>query len=84
MDLHLTPWEWTCGLVILTRPNRGGLVFKAHRFFVSLNSRIERNKEEEKITPRETEVGVGSGGGRERLRCKETPASRLWVAGFRV
>jgi len=25
---------------------RGGLVFKAHRFFVSLNSRLESNKEE--------------------------------------
>ena len=26
---------------------RGGLVFKAHRRFVSLNSRLESNKEEE-------------------------------------
>ena len=26
---------------------RGGLVFKAHRLFVSLNSRLESNKEEE-------------------------------------
>ena len=27
---------------------RGGLVFKAHRLCVSLNSRLESNKEEEK------------------------------------
>ena len=27
---------------------RGGLVLKAHRFCVSLNSRLESNKEEEK------------------------------------
>ena len=27
---------------------RGGLVFEAHRFFVSLNSRLESDKEEEK------------------------------------
>ena len=26
---------------------RGGLVFKAHRLFLSLNSRLESNKEEE-------------------------------------
>ena len=32
---------------------RGGLVFKAHRLCVSLNSRLESNKEEEK------KVGVG-------------------------
>jgi len=30
--------------------HRGGLVFKADRLFVSLNSRIESNKEEEKTT----------------------------------
>ena len=28
---------------------RGGLVFKAHRLFVSLNSRLESNKEEEDL-----------------------------------
>ena len=28
---------------------RGGLVFKAHRLFVSLNSRLESNKEEEEV-----------------------------------
>ena len=27
----------------------GGLVFKAHRLCVSLNSRLERNKEEEEL-----------------------------------
>ena len=32
---------------------RGGLVFKAHRPFVSLNSRLEINKEEEKNYPPE-------------------------------
>ena len=31
---------------------RGGLVFKAHRFCVSLNSRLERNKEEEDLRQR--------------------------------
>ena len=29
---------------------RGGLVCKAHRLFVSLNSRLESNKEEEEET----------------------------------
>ena len=29
---------------------RGGLVFKAHRLCVSLNSRLESNKEEEEVT----------------------------------
>jgi len=28
---------------------RGGLVFKAHRLCVSLNSRLESNKEEEEV-----------------------------------
>ena len=28
---------------------RGGLVFKAHRLCVSLNSRLESNKEEERV-----------------------------------
>jgi len=28
---------------------RGGLVFKVHRLCVSLNSRLESNKEEEKV-----------------------------------
>jgi len=31
---------------------RGGLVFKAHRLCVSLNSRLESNKEEEDDCPR--------------------------------
>ena len=30
---------------------RGGLIFKAHRLCVSLNSRLERNKEEEEEEP---------------------------------
>ena len=29
---------------------RGGLVFKAHRLYVSLNSRLESNKKEERTT----------------------------------
>ena len=29
---------------------RGGLVFKAHRLFVSLSSRLESNQEEEETT----------------------------------
>jgi len=33
-------------------PCRGGLVFKAHRLFVSLNSKLESNKEEEEISLR--------------------------------
>ena len=32
---------------------RGGLVFKADRLFVSLNSRLESNKEEEEEAMRE-------------------------------
>ena len=37
---------------------RGGLVFKAHRLCVSLNSRLESNKEEEETT---LEVAVQAG-----------------------
>ena len=32
---------------------RGGLVFKAHRLCVSLNSRLERNKKEDGVSNRE-------------------------------
>jgi len=44
---------------------RGGLVFKAHSLFVSLNSRLESNKEEEEEgtvscgTPRRSCLGFG-------------------------
>ena len=39
---------------------RGGLVFQAHRRCVSLNSRLERHKEEEKIgaVPPALQVGT--------------------------
>ena len=50
--------------------SRGGLVFKAHRLFVSLNSRLESNKEEESS-------GGGGGGARisgDTTLCKVTPA----------
>ena len=43
---------WYMGLVKLFHRNvqrfRGGLVFKAHRLYVSFNSSLESNKEEEK------------------------------------
>jgi len=35
--------------MILVQRFRGGLVFKAHRLCVSLNSRLESNTEEEKV-----------------------------------
>ena len=43
---------------------RGGLVFKAHRLCVSLNSRLESNKEEEEhmaamLSNKEEEEGFG-------------------------
>ena len=41
---------------------RGGLVFKAHRLFVSLNSRLESNRKREGLGFRGSGVGVqGSG-----------------------
>ena len=38
---------------------RGGLVFKAHRLCASLNSRRERNKEEETWMRKMRSVGAG-------------------------
>jgi len=37
---------------------RGGLVFKAHRLCVSLNSRLESNKEEVRVEDADPELGV--------------------------
>ena len=41
---------------------RGGLVFKAHRLCVSLNSRLESNKEEEEDVEDGGDQGRGSRG----------------------
>jgi len=43
--------------MILVQQFRGGLVFKAHRLCVSLNSRLESNKEEEKVDLRKVPRG---------------------------
>ena len=40
---------------------RGGLVFKAHRLCVSLNSRLESNKEEEETCTKPIRVGTWTG-----------------------
>ena len=52
---------------------RGGLVFKAHRLCVSLNSRLESNKEEER--PGCIVVGIGCVEGAE-LRAIQPPAAQ--------
>jgi len=52
---------------------RGGLVFKAHRLCVSLNSRLESNKEEE-----EEEVKRMYG----ELRCSRAELECLGLEGF--
>ena len=55
---------------------RGGLVFKAHRLCVSLNSRLETNKEEEEedLIEREEEEALGGGGGPGSARGHHTSA----------
>jgi len=45
---------------------RGGLVFKAHRLCVSLNSRLESNKEEETFQPGARLLNWGERRGRAR------------------
>jgi len=50
---------------------RGGLVFKAHRLCVSLNSRLESNKEEEET-------------GRFRSRGKASVRARAWTTLARL
>jgi len=50
---------------------RGGLVFEAHRLGVSLNSRLETNKEEEEF------LGLGFGGLTQR---EETGVNRGGVS----
>jgi len=78
---HMPPWRaW------LTSPSsrfhlsrcpanmqrfRGGLVFKAHRLCVSLNSRLESNKEEEER----------AGGWRRRSAAPRPASWRAWLTG---
>ena len=50
---------------------RGGLVFKAHRLCVSLNSRLESNKEEEEVKRMYGE-----------LRCSRAELECLGLEGF--
>ena len=68
---------------------RGGLAFKAHRLCVSLNYRLERNREEE----RRENLGSWCGGRRERdkrlqaLRARErqevtSPSSERVTTGY--
>jgi len=61
---------------------RGGLVLKAHRIFVSLNSRLESDKEEEEGGVREGQtdalLDVGD------LVCVEGLGFRIQGLGFRV
>ena len=68
---------------------RGGLVFKAHRLCVSLNSRLERNKEEERAgtlrcchlkTARNTTLLSGS---TARLPIPNTPCTPINVEPIR-
>ena len=51
-----------------SRADHGGLVFKAHRLCVSLNSRLESNKEEEEYHGEGGEAAVGRFGLRYSLR----------------
>jgi len=57
MSVNDVPVEVKGSLVCDTRRFRGGLVFKARRLCVSLNSRRESNKEEERR--RDTRRGAG-------------------------
>jgi len=54
------------GLADLYEGVRGGLVFKAHRLCVSLNSRLESNKEEEAVRGGRRSTALLSPFGRER------------------
>ena len=64
---------------------RGGLVFKAHRLCVSLNSRLESNKEEKKkkhLRPPDCLALAGVGrrvGGRVRVRVRVRARVRVRV-----
>jgi len=55
---------------------RGGLVFEAHRLCVSLNSRLEVDKEEDLV------VVVGQVG--LDARWREVEEHLVWGLGFRV
>ena len=69
---------------------RGGLVLKAHRLRVSLNSRLESNKEEEEGThhderARENVIRLHSAvleGLRFRVSSLGIQGSEFWVAGL--
>jgi len=56
---------------------RGGLVFKAHRHCVSLNSRLENNKEEEGEGQDRTSLGDASALERSRFRTKMEQLERF-------
>ena len=58
---------------------RGGLVFKAHRLCVALNSRLESNKEEEDLAVGRPELVDGGLGGRPAIgfRVRGLPVHRL-------
>ena len=59
---------------------RGGLVFKAHRLYVSLNSRLESNKEEKEEDEDRRSVPVVRGvkaGSLVRKHDHYTPARKM-------
>jgi len=56
---------------------RGGLVFKAHRLCVSLNSRLESNKEEEKKEGGSQDGTRGGGGSRSVRRARCPPGTTV-------
>ena len=66
---------------------RGGLVSQAHRLCVSLNSRLESNKEEKKKTERALRtgpVGQWSAGPTGAPEVTSLPWFGIWCFGFRV
>ena len=67
---------------------RGGLVFKAHRLCVTLNTRLERNKEEEKARPDRSSEKPPLFGATKLSFCtgKEgvLPGCGVWGVGFEV
>ena len=62
---------------------RGGLVFKAHRLCVSLNFRLESNKEEEGVEDASFRALHATSAGWLGLRV-EVAGCRVQGAGFRV
>ena len=59
---------------------RGGLVLKAHRLCVSLNSRLESNKEEEEKGEKEKSFYLGG----PTHTCVTFLGVRVWGVWFRV